>query len=314
GGSACDALYALPTQGYSQVAAQNAAYSGAGDPLFKFHESSMGTITNGQALQYTTDLVPSLYQILKEHVGQAVAGCNIEGIVSGNSATCNVGATGQREFDYSLQYIGPAPAAQTLYEFVYAVNPGGDWIRAAYVGMHSNVGAYLYVDPANVQTVQANPASGTGWTNPANGLTSNDAYATTNTRNAQVVYSVAGLGIPAAATINTVLIGAEYYTTTNETVDLEISWDGGVSWSAPQTPPQTISISAAGCTAADCAIIAGAGGEYVQWLNVTGENAWTAAQLNSGQVQVRVAYAQVGGGAGGTDFLDSLPIMATYTQ
>src|SRR3989338_4539723 len=66
GGTACDALYPLPAAnlGWKQVAPQNTPYVVAGDPVLRFHESTLDT--NGNPLAVLTAAVPSRLQLLQE--------------------------------------------------------------------------------------------------------------------------------------------------------------------------------------------------------------------------------------------------------
>lgn len=218
-----------------------------------------------------------------------------------------------------MEYIGPAPGTSQLFEFIYAPNPGGDWVLPNFVGMHDNQGAKLFVDPSNVLTQKVEPTtlisqSASDWTTADEGRTSNDVYASTNVNGAEVVYQYPDFGIPPDATIVHVVLGVEYYTAENESFDVEISWDGGGTWTGTQAPIQIISTDAVNCTAAECFIITGASGEYAQWIVITDENTWTPAQFNSGTVQARITYNRNGGGTGGINYLDSVPLLVTYND
>lgn len=99
GGAACDALYGLPMIGFEQVATQNGTYTQAGDPLFRFHESTL--VTNGAVLPVLSGDVEGLgLELLAEHNNNAVAGCHVEGTAVLAEAPCDLTVTGQMEFDY----------------------------------------------------------------------------------------------------------------------------------------------------------------------------------------------------------------------
>lgn len=76
-------------------------------------------------------------------------------------------------------------------------------------------------------------------------------------------------------------------------IRVDVSWDGGTSWSSKATTTTTTS-------------------EATYWYDVTAATTWTPAKLASGQLQVRVDAQTVGTAA--TVNLDWLPVEVTYQQ
>jgi hypothetical protein len=82
--------------------------------------------------------------------------------------------------------------------------------------------------------------------------------------------------------------GTEY----NDQIRVDVSWDGGTTWSSTQNTTLTST-------------------EATTWYDVTGVTAWTPAKLADGQLKVRVlAYTQ---GTAEVVNLDWLPVEVTYT-
>ena len=305
GGSACDAESPV----WTQVAAQDDTTG----TLFKFRESSIASITNGSSINWLSSQVPQNLRLLTGHPSSN-NGCYVEGGIGLNSATCNLSATGYTELDFSLEYAGPAPTSSRLFEFIVAIYDGTQWVLAGYSSTDSNEGALLYVEPPERFTSIWNPQGvvSSTWTNGTNGYASDDLYATASST-ATVVYNygTSGLGIPSGSVIDKILVGGEFYTTGNNTITIEISWDGGVSWSVPQNPAYIFSTSSTACTSSNCIIIGSGGEERAQYVDVTSATTWTPSLLNSNNLQVRITYSNQVMGSG-THYLDWVPIMVTF--
>jgi len=91
--------------------------------------------------------------------------------------------------------------------------------------------------------------------------------------------------------VDALVVRITYTGVNDEQIRVDVSWDGGTSWSSKQTT--------------------GLGGtETTYWYNVTGATSWTPAKLANGQLQVRVdAYTVEDTGE---VRLDWIPVEVTY--
>lgn len=85
-----------------------------------------------------------------------------------------------------------------------------------------------------------------------------------------------------------------YTTANNETLEVDVSWDGGTSWSSSKHQ-QALT-----------------GTEATYWIDVTSDTSWTPTKLNDANFKVRVDGLTVG--ETGDVRLDWLPVEVTYTN
>ena len=147
---------------------------------------------------------------------------------------------------------------------------GWDAGSASGVGSGSAIADVVY-------TGTTNPSTGAVWTVAAVnaitgfGVVSNDANPDSNFYQADI-------------TVN--------YTEYNDIISVQVSWDGGTSWSTANTSTVT-------------------NAEATYWAVVTGVTAWTPTKLNDANFKVR-AYATLVNNAEVVN-LDWLPVEVTYT-
>ncbi len=107
--------------------------------------------------------------------------------------------------------------------------------------VQSSDGVYVQYREATTApaVVQSNPAvtdPGCTWTACANGMASDDAYASSSAGGDAGVFQSFTWSIPAAAAITRVEAGYEAFDPTgNDHLTMTISWDGGVSWCPART-------------------------------------------------------------------------------
>jgi len=135
--------------------------------------------------------------------------------------------------------------------------------------------------------------TGTAWTNPANAYADGGGVATITSAkpSGNNVWGTYGFSLT-GYTITQVRVRYDALTGGNEQIRIDVSWDGGTTWSAQQ-------------------VTALSGTETTYWYDVTAETAWTPAKLADGQLQVRADAYSVGGA--GSVSLDWLPVEVTYS-
>ena len=80
-------------------------------------------------------------------------------------------------------------------------------------------------------TASINGTGGNAWTNPNNGFTSNNVYATAANGGRFVNYTNFGISIPAGGVIDGIAVVAEG-STTGRDIDITLSWNNGVTYTA----------------------------------------------------------------------------------
>jgi hypothetical protein len=122
-----------------------------------------------------------------------------------------------------------------------------------------------------------NPATGAAWTvADVNGIQAFGINSTDSSPNIQISQCY--------AVVN--------YTAADEQIRVDVSWDGGISWSPPQTTTLT-------------------GAEATYWYDVTSATVWTPDKLSDANLRVRVdAYTQ---GVASEVRLDWIPVAVDYT-
>ena len=137
--------------------------------------------------------------------------------------------------------------------------------------------------------------TGSAWTNPTYAYDDGGAGAATITSAKPAgnnVWGTYGFSLT-GSTITQVRVRYDALTGGNEQIRIDVSWDGGASWSAQQVTQLTDT-------------------EATYWYDVTAETAWTPEKLADGQLQVRADAYSVGGA--GSVSLDWLPVEVTYSS
>lgn len=145
------------------------------------------------------------------------------------------------------------------------------------------------VDPAALPTWTTyntswttNPATGSAWTvDEVNGIGAN----------ALKMFGIRGTDWNPDVNVTQVYISVQY-TEYNDQIAVQVSWDGGTSWSASQVSNMTSA-------------------ETTYWYDVTGVTTWTATKLSNGQLQVRVGTVSFNNTE--SIRLDWLPVEVVYT-
>jgi Flp pilus assembly protein TadG len=152
--------------------------------------------------------------------------------------------------------------------------------------------------------------AGGQWTNPNNAFTSNNQYATDATNLQQQQWSTFGLA-PALAGNQAMIgpIGLEVKLTNanvsavcaNSQIRVEVSWDGGNSWSSPQTT--------ANLTTAPLTVTFGVAANTTVW----GPHTWTYSDFTTANFRTRLTALKGCATAGTTLQVDMLQVRASYT-
>src|SRR6266571_4784836 len=134
--------------------------------------------------------------------------------------------------------VAPDPLA---YPSIENLSKGSQVAGVFPADVQSSDGVYVQYREATSPpvVVQSNPAvtdPGCTWTACANGMASDDAYASSSAGGDAGVFRSFSFGIPAAAAITRVEVGYEAFDATgNDHLTITISWDGGVSWCPART-------------------------------------------------------------------------------
>src|SRR6266568_1643937 len=134
--------------------------------------------------------------------------------------------------------VAPDPLA---YPSIENLSKGSQVAGVFPADVQSSDGVYVRYREATTApvVVQGNPAvtdPGCTWTACANGMASDDAYASSSAGGDAGVFQSFTWSIPAAAAITRVEAGYEAFDPTgNDHLTMTISWDGGVSWCPART-------------------------------------------------------------------------------
>jgi len=131
--------------------------------------------------------------------------------------------------------------------------------------------------PTETRSPTANELGNTtGWTNPSNAHVSDNQYASCPTYGVcKTNYKNYGFNIPAGSTINSVKVKVEHYEGADDVIQVEVSWDGGITWGPlHEVPLRTV--------------------EGIDAIDVTGDTAWTPAKLSDANFKVH-SYGWTGG-------------------
>jgi flagellin-like protein len=132
----------------------------------------------------------------------------------------------------------------------------------------------------------------THWSSQNKAYTSDNSYATANSDGANEKYSGYGFSIPTDATVTKVQIRIDGYVSYNDQFKIEVSTNGGTSFSA------TTDVYSPGTT------------EGTHWTDATSWASWTPSMINNNQIQVRITQVKVS--STDTVYLDWLPVEVTY--
>ncbi len=169
---------------------------------------------------------------------------------------------------------------------------------------------FVYVDHIQVN-VQYGTDSGAvspggfdddSWTDPGNAGTSDDAYASMSGRPKSLDWSGFALGIPSGATIHGIEVGLEKRasnTSSNSSLGVELSWDGGTTYT---TTGNSVSFSNG---SDDVAIF---GGPADGW----GRN-WSSAELDDASFRVRLRGSVPADSVANSLYLDQIRVTVSYT-
>ena len=140
-----------------------------------------------------------------------------------------------------------------------------------------------------------------GWTNGANGLTSDNAYATTNSESAEQGYGTFGFGVPGGSSIQGIEVIAEANSSDSSGCQLEValSNNNGTSFTALKT---------AALSGTDSALAFGGAADL--WGGT-----WNSSGVSDANFVARVSYDDVGPGntCSGTTSLDHVQVKVYYT-
>ena len=167
-------------------------------------------------------------------------------------------------------------------------NGANPWTNPANAYISDN--SYATASPTNVVTTKAPTANAGSWTNPANAYADDTSYASDSTSNNIHTYSSYGFSV--SGTVTLVRVNILGYCTTNDSIKLELSANGGSSWLATTSTPTL-----------------GTGSPADHWVDCTSWTTWTPSNINSNQIQARVTHIK--NARVDTVYLDYLPIEVT---
>ena len=187
-----------------------------------------------------------------------------------------------------------SPGRSLLGKFVYPLAgvtsiPSINWTMY-YRALLSNISEEISLNsPSWVQTAL--------WGNADYAYSSDDMYATSSNPGATQAYSNYGFNLPPTANITKVEVGYETYTTGDERIRIELSWNGGTSWTADYESP-SLEVSDT---------------DTVNWVDLTTAANWTANTLSDTNFRSRVTVVKIGPTTSDV-FLDWLPVRVTYVS
>jgi hypothetical protein len=190
---------------------------------------------------------------------------------------------------------------------VDAVVPGDGVVSGGSAGgggdaIDTNTGGGLIGNSPDFKRPSANSGS---WSNPANAYDNTDGtYATDNT-GVTNSFTNHGFGVPDGNTVEGVVVKLEVSgTTAAGTIDVQLSWDGGTSWTPAKTTP-TLTTTDAVVTLGGTSNLWGRSWSPTEFSNgnfavrLTGGPDTNTVQVDELQVRVYHITPSTGGGGGG---------------
>ena len=149
----------------------------------------------------------------------------------------------------------------------------------------------------SIQIYSPTLAVGPVWTDPMNILASDNAYAILAFGQIQYLIGM-NYGIVGAGVINQVEVGVEQYDNLDMApfASIDVSWDGGTSWSALAHPVTQKP----------------ADDNAVEWLDVTADTIWDWDKLSDVNFQARL-LVNAKAATAGSYYVDWLPARITWT-
>lgn len=154
----------------------------------------------------------------------------------------NVTITVTQGANGNITPAGPAVSVPYLGDQAFSITPNTSFIVNDVTVDGGSVGrlnAYTFNNViTNTHTITASfdggwsqPSSNvnSGWTTPANGYVSDNAFAVANATTDIVNYCGFNLGIPANSTVDGIEVAIEGYATGSREAQVSLSWDGGTS-------------------------------------------------------------------------------------
>ncbi len=150
------------------------------------------------------------------------------------------------------------------------------------------------VDPTTTNSPSSYIDSGSAWTGETGGYADGSGYAEANAQNKILDYYDYDFSIPVGSIINSVMLRADHYAADgNDYITVQVSWDGGSSWSTETS-------------------LTASSTERTDWTNVTDETAWTVDKLNNTNFRVRIKTYN-SGKPGSYWRVDWAPVEVIYT-
>jgi len=159
-----------------------------------------------------------------------------------------------------------------------AIKSGGSYYATTDAGQNPGATFTTYS-----YTFATNPKTTAAWTlDDINGVGANPLQQ----------FGISSSDLSPNAGISMVYAQVNYVTANNERIRVQVSWDGGTTWSSQQTTDLT-------------------GTEATYWYDVTAATSWTPEKLNNTNFRVRVDAYTVGDP--GDVRLDWIPVSVTHT-
>ncbi len=161
--------------------------------------------------------------------------------------------------------------------------------------VEGNVDFDYIVDPTLTNGPTGYADSGGDWTGETGAFSDGGEYAQATAQNKNVHYYNYSFAIPTGSTIDSVRVRVDQYSADgNDYLTLEVSWDGGDTWSNSVNLPASST-------------------ERTDWVNVTDATAWDIDSLNNTNFRVRLTTVN-NGKPGAYWRIDWVPVEVIYTE